>query len=93
MAADSPWRIDQIRELETRTTAQRKERNEETPGRYKHESATYFRSSATDDGAVGIDEVVAWSKTSHGGRQLPLLAPVPEGGCIQYGLCEPPSTK
>ncbi|MDH4319198.1 MAG: phosphoadenosine phosphosulfate reductase family protein [Desulfobulbaceae bacterium] len=35
-----------------------------------------------------INRVVAWSKTSRGGRQY-LLFPAPENGCSsQYGLCE-----
>lgn len=36
-----------------------------------------------------IDEVVAWSKTSHGGRQVELFeAPPSEEGCMRWGLCE-----
>jgi hypothetical protein len=33
------------------------------------------------------------SRTSHGGRQLPLIAPPPEGGCFRWGMCEAPSEK
>jgi hypothetical protein len=35
---------------------------------------------------------VAWSRTERGGRQLPLLAPPPEGGCFRWGMCEAPTT-
>jgi hypothetical protein len=38
-----------------------------------------------------IGEVVAWSRTSHGGRQLQILAPVPSGGCMRWGMCEAPT--
>jgi len=32
-----------------------------------------------------------WSKTSRGGRQLQLLEPEPSGGCMRWGLCDPPT--
>lgn len=35
-----------------------------------------------------IDEVVSWSKTSWGGRQLQLLEEPPNGGCFRWGLCD-----
>lgn len=43
-----------------------------------------------------IDKVVAWARTSHGGRQLELFAaPEREQGCARWGMCEghelPPS--
>lgn len=91
VAEYAPGRIDEIRELEAETTSLRAARNEEEPGRYKYTAGTYFQSRTSDDGTVPIDEVVAWSRTERGGRQLPLLAPVPEGGCMQYGLCEAPA--
>ncbi len=61
--------------------------------RYAHLTGTFFQGRGEDgeNGMMAIDNVVAWSKTSRGGRQLPLLPPVPEGGCVQYGLCEPPT--
>jgi 3'-phosphoadenosine 5'-phosphosulfate sulfotransferase (PAPS reductase)/FAD synthetase len=90
VAEHAPWRIDEIRELEEQVTTLRRERNEETPGRYAHEIGTYFQGRTSRDGFVPIDEVVLWSKTSHGGRQLPLLAEPPQGGCMRWGLCEPP---
>lgn len=34
-----------------------------------------------------IDEVVAWSRTARGGRQLTLIDE-PLGGCARWGLCE-----
>ncbi len=38
-----------------------------------------------------IDEVVAWSRTERGGRQLPMFPPVPDGGCFRWGMCEAPT--
>lgn len=38
-----------------------------------------------------IDDIVAWSRTSRGGRQLKVLQEPPEGGCFRWGMCEPPS--
>ena len=39
-----------------------------------------------------VDEIVAWSKTSHGGKKIPLpffQAEVESGSCVsKYGLCE-----
>lgn len=89
IAAHAPWRIDEIRELESDATAQRRQRNVETPGRYAHEQATFFQTRQS--GCVGIDAVVAWSRTVRGGRQLPLLPEPPTGGCMRWGLCDAPT--
>ncbi len=36
-----------------------------------------------------IERVVAWSRTSRGGRQFELFAPAPsDAGCVRWGLCE-----
>jgi 3'-phosphoadenosine 5'-phosphosulfate sulfotransferase (PAPS reductase)/FAD synthetase len=84
------WRVDEIRALEAEATAERARRNAESPGRYKHLRATFFqgRRGSPLGIAPGIDDVVAWSRTSRGGRQLPLLASVPTGGCMRWGLCD-----
>ena len=42
-------------------------------------------------GRVGvwpIEEVVEWSRTTHGGQQFDLLPPDPDAGCMRWGLCE-----
>ena len=36
---------------------------------------------------VPIDDVVAWSRTSHGGRQLLMFDREPPG-CVRWGMCE-----
>ena len=62
--------------------------------RYSHPAASFFLKAANRDtpGApiMTIDEVVAWSRTERGGRQLPMFPPVPDGGCFRWGLCEAP---
>lgn len=38
---------------------------------------------------VPIDEVIAWSRTKRGGRELEPFAPLPhERGCMRWGLCD-----
>src|SRR5690348_3429757 len=40
---------------------------------------------------IGIDEVMAWSQTERGGRQIALVrAP---SGCARWGICERPATE
>lgn len=88
IAEHAPERIDEIRALEDYSNDLRDKRNAEEPGRYKH-AATFFLSIDRKK-TNGIDEVVAWSRTTRGGKQLPLLQPPPTGGCMRWGLCEPP---
>lgn len=95
VAEYAPERIAEIRALENDVTLQRANRNTEEPGRYKHEIGTFFQGRMGDkrtkrNGFVPVDDVVAWSQTSRGGRQLQLLPPAPDGGCFRWGLCEPP---
>lgn len=89
MAEKRPQRIDDLRTAEAEVTEIRRQRNLEKPGRYTHEEATFFQTIR--QGFSGIDKVVAWAKTEHGGRQLPLLAPAPRGGCMRWGICETPA--
>lgn len=91
LAEYSPSRVDEIRALESEVIELRRQRNEETPGRYKHMAGSFFQSNAGRDGFTPIDDVVAWSRTDRGGRQLPLLPPAPKDGCLLWGACEPPT--
>lgn len=84
-------RVDTIRELEERVTSIRAAANTVEHGRYKHELANFFQTQAK--GFVGIDKVVAWARTDRGGRQFPLLAPAPTGGCMRWGICDLPTKK
>jgi 3'-phosphoadenosine 5'-phosphosulfate sulfotransferase (PAPS reductase)/FAD synthetase len=65
--------------------------------RYAYPDASFFLKAANRDtpGApiMKIDEVVAWSRTERGGRQLPMFPPVPDGGCFRWGLCEAPAKR
>lgn len=91
VADHAPERIDQIRELERECEALRADRNAETPGRYARAVAAFFQTRDRGGEPMHIDDVVTWSRTTHGGRQLPLLAPPPDGGCFRWGMCEPPT--
>lgn len=90
IARGAPSRIDEIDAMERAADVLRAERNAKEPGRYAHMRATFFQTMR--DGLYGIRDVVAWSQTDRGGRQLPLLQPAPRGGCMRWGLCEAPST-
>jgi 3'-phosphoadenosine 5'-phosphosulfate sulfotransferase (PAPS reductase)/FAD synthetase len=81
-------RIDEIERLEEEITALRAERNAAEPGRYKHARASFFQTQR--DGYEGIRAVRAWSRTEKGGKQFPILQPLPSGGCMRWGLCEAP---
>jgi 3'-phosphoadenosine 5'-phosphosulfate sulfotransferase (PAPS reductase)/FAD synthetase len=89
IAETHPERITTIRRLEETVTQERNRRNAETPGRCTDGQATFFQTQR--QGFSGIDAVALWARTDYGGRQLPLLAPVPTGGCMRWGTCEPPA--
>ena len=40
--------------------------------------------------AMHIDDIISWSRTSRGGRQLKVIREEPVGGCYRWGMCEPP---
>ena len=48
------------------------------------DGATFFHAKG---GPSKIDDVVRWSKTTHGGKQLSLFPP-PRDGCMRWGMCE-----
>lgn len=91
MAQHFPGRVDTIRELEAEITVERARRFAAGESKTKHASelATFFMGKRPGE-ITPIDKVVAWSKTSRGGRQLPLLQEAPDSGCYRWGLCEPP---
>lgn len=95
VADHAPERIAEIRALEQEVTAERRRRNEQTPGRYSYPDASFFlkavNRSVPGAPVMTIDEVVTWSRTERGGRQLPMFPPVPDGGCFRWGLCEAPA--
>jgi len=87
VAQHSPETIDRIRNLEETVTTERSDRNSKSPGRYTHDRPTFFQTRVPGL-IMGIDDVVSWSRTSRGGRQLQLLQEPPPGGCFRWGLCE-----
>lgn len=80
-------RIAELRAVEAELTDLRRARNVERPGRYAHDAVTFFQ---TRSGASSIDDVVAWSRTSRGGKQLPMFQEPPDGGCFRWGFCDAP---
>lgn len=92
IADHAPERIAQIAALEAEVMGIRSARNEERPGRYQHAEGSFFQTTlpGSRSGFVPIESVVGWARTSRGGRQFPLLAEPPSGGCFRWGLCEPP---
>lgn len=98
-AENDPDRVDEVRSLEREIEQLRAGRNAETPGRYAHAQGSFFQSRmAVKDPQTGkrrylpmsVDDVVAWSKTAHGGRQGLLVREAPDSGCFRWGMCEPP---
>lgn len=74
-----PERIAQIRSLELEIGATM----------FTRDRRTEKRRTGTGPSVepVGIDEVVAWSRTDRGGQQM-TLEPAPTG-CMRWGICEP----
>ena len=92
IAEHDPARIDEIERMEHEASAERARRNAIDPGRYSHEVGTFFQSRETREGvSAGVRQVVEWSRTSRGGKQLPLLVDPPSDGCFRWGLCERPA--
>lgn len=88
IATHSPDRIEQIAALEAEFTQERARRNADGSGKFAHPQATFFMSKEVGR-VMGIHDVVAWSRTIRGGRQLDMLPP--DGGCFRWGLCEAPA--
>jgi 3'-phosphoadenosine 5'-phosphosulfate sulfotransferase (PAPS reductase)/FAD synthetase len=86
-AEHAPERVEEIAALEVEVTAIRAARNAETPGRYTHAQAMFFQVRHGVEPQT-IHQVVAWSRTKRGGKELPLLQPAPTGGCMAWGLCD-----
>jgi 3'-phosphoadenosine 5'-phosphosulfate sulfotransferase (PAPS reductase)/FAD synthetase len=90
IAKHSPARIVEVDGYEREFSAERVRRNASGEGNFAHTHATFFMSKIPGE-MMGIHEVVAWSRTSRGGRQLPLIQESPDSGCFRWGMCEPPT--
>lgn len=88
VAEHAPDRIALIRAKESEFSAERVRRNAAGEGNFEHLTATFFSPKAP--GVSKIDEVVAWSRTDRGGKQLPMFKEPPDGGCFRWGFCEAP---
>ncbi len=88
----TPERIEEIRHLELEVQGLATERyaaKGETFESQGYHPPTFFHRGAQygNGGFWAVDEVVAWSQTAHGGRQLPLFDGAP-AGCIKWGMCD-----
>lgn len=92
LAERDPARVDAIRELEREVAVVAEARHAARGEAMKHRPCFFQAREAVDGGnMVPIDDVVAWSRTSRGGRQFELFAPEHEGGCVRWGLCDIPA--
>lgn len=57
--------------------------------RYNHKHAAFFQTQR--QGFEGIRAVHRWAQTERGGKQFPILPPLPTGGCMRWGICESPT--
>jgi 3'-phosphoadenosine 5'-phosphosulfate sulfotransferase (PAPS reductase)/FAD synthetase len=85
----SPWRIDEIRQLETDVQEAARKRyaaRGETFESLGYHPPTMF--AHRSEGMLDIDEMVKWAKTVHGGKQYPLIVDEPEEPhCMKWGQC------
>lgn len=92
MADRFPERLVQIRKLERQMTEQLRERCASTGEEQRWPDLTFFQGPGAESRKNGetwpIDKAVAWSRTSHGGRQFELFAPAEDAGCMKWGLCD-----
>lgn len=80
----TPERIDEIRELEAELTSAAQDR---VAGPLRRGHLAMFHDKSRLNLPRPIDEVVSWSRTARGGKQLLLLDTEP-AGCVRWGLCE-----
>lgn len=96
VATQDPARIDLIRDLEAKVQvgqAKRLAARGETYESLGYLPPTFFslkkgRGKERKSTHVPIDEVVAWSMTARGGKQLMLDHGDGRRGCLQWGLCD-----
>lgn len=87
-------RVDELRGLEAEVQEQARKRyaaRGETFESLGYSPPTFFHKhdACARTRNVSIDDVVTWSRTSHGGKQLEMFAPPrSELGCMRWGLCE-----
>lgn len=89
LAAVDPERVEMLRRLEADVTDAQRARAERD-GKEPRGPAAWFQAPLGRTGECWpIDRVVAWSRTSRGGRQFEMFAADPrDEGCMRWGLCE-----
>lgn len=99
IAAVDPGRVDAIRNLEAEVQSAAEARYTAKGATFEslgYNRPTFFqamgalRSEGGKDGrCVPIDDVIAWARTDHGGKQFEMFAGHGEDhGCMRWGLCE-----
>jgi len=80
---------DRVRLIERLEWAQTTEANAraEAKGKPKPAPRTWFHTHNKSGEPIDITNAVAWSRTSHGGKQHEMFANETEG-CVRWGLCE-----
>ena len=91
VAQQDPWRIDEIRQLETKVTqvmADKLAAKGETIESMGRTNPGFFQARSGGNGQCWpIDKVVEWSRTSRGGKQYEMFH-TSEPGCQMWGLCD-----
>lgn len=93
IATQTPEKIDTLREWERRVSLVSRRDNSESGKFATFFSADKIPGNKGDWANSAIDNVVAWTRTSRGGRQFNLLQEIEEEGAAdtcssEYGLCE-----
>jgi len=89
MVADmTPEVIDKIRDLELGVTEKAKARYEAKGKPWNGPRAFFSMKARGKHTMTPIDDVVLWSRTAHGGKQLMLIDMPDRTGCMQWGFCD-----
>lgn len=93
LLAEDSMRVVLIRSLEQEIgemARSRLARRGETFDSLGYATPTFFQTDipGAHSSMVQIDDVIAWSKTTQGGRQYELFASAVEEGCVRWGLCD-----
>ena len=87
-----PKRVAIIRELErlsARACTERVARDQRTPDGLVPGFFGLWRPEKSTRECASIDEVIQWSKTAKGGKNLAMFQPGPDDeGCMRWGMCE-----
>ena len=91
IADTDPNRIRRVAELERRVGEVAEARADESGEPLRIAPSFFVSSIKGEPRNLPVDRVVAWSRTSRGGRQFDLLGPDPNEGCVRWGMCEHPT--